>query len=165
METHNYFNLNKNSICFQGPGSCIDLMLTIRKYCFHGTPLFETELSNHHHLIYSIFKRTLEKEEPKQVIYRNYKQFQWQHFQNDLKSSLNNCNRNFDEYEKTFTSALNSHTPKKVKVLKGYHKPHLNKKLRKAIMERSRLKYKSNKSKQPTEILLLIENNEICSFH
>ena len=112
----------------------------------------ETGLSDHHHLIYSILKSTFEKEEPKQVIYRNYKHFQWQHFENDLKSSLNNCNGNFDVYEKAFSSALNSHAPKKVKVLRGNHKPHLNKKLRKAIMERSRLKNKTNKLKQPTDI-------------
>ena len=152
METHNYFNLVKNNTCFKGPGSCIDLILTNRKYCFQGTSSFETGLSDHHHLIYSILKSTFEKEEPKQVIYRNYKHFQWQHFENDLKSSLNNCNGNFDIYEKTFTSALNSHAPKKVKVLRGYHKPHLNKKLRKAIMERSRLKNKASKSKQHADI-------------
>ena len=37
------------------------------------------------------------------------------------------------------------------KVLRGNHKPHLNKDLRKAIMERSRLKNKAKKSKQPTD--------------
>ena len=58
----------------------------------------------------------------------NYKHFQWQHFENDLKSSLNNCNGNFDVYEKVFTSALNSYAPKKVKVLRENHKPYLNKK-------------------------------------
>ena len=78
--------------------------------------------------------------------------FQWQHFENDIKSSLNNCNGNFDIHEKGFNSALNSHAPQKNKVLRGNHKPHLNKKLRKAIMERSRLKNKANKSKQPTDI-------------
>ena len=77
-------------------------------------------------------------------MYRNYKHFQWQHFETDLKSSLNNCNRNFDE--KAFTTALNLHAPKKVKVLRGNHKVHLNKKLRKAIIERSRLENKLNKS-------------------
>ena len=152
METHNYFNLVKNNTCFNGPGSCIDFILTNRIYCFQSISSFETGLSDHHQLIYSILKSTFEKEEPKQVIYRNYKHFQWQHFENDLKSSLNNCNGNFDVYEKAFTSALNSHAPKKVKVLRGNHKPHLNKKLRKAIMERSRLKNKANKSKQPTDI-------------
>ena len=152
METHNYFNLIKNNTCSKGPGSCIDLILKNRKYCFQGTSSFEAGLSNHRHLIYSILKRTFKKEEPKQVIYRNYKHFQWEHFQNDLKSSLNNCNGNFDVYEKAFTSALNSHASKKVKVLRGNHKPHLNKKLRKTIMERPRLKNKAINSKQPTDI-------------
>ena len=54
--------------------------------------------------------------------------------------------------KKLFTSARNSHAPKKIKVLRGNHKSHLNKKLRKAIMERSRSKNKANKSKQPTDI-------------
>ena len=88
MATRNYFNLIKNNTCFKGPGSCIDLILTNRKYCFQGTSSFETGLSDHHHLIYYILKKTLEKEEPKQVIYRNYTHFQWQNFENDLKSSL-----------------------------------------------------------------------------
>ena len=59
METHIYFNLVKNNTCFKGPGSCIDLILTNRKYCFRGTSSFETELIDHHHLTYSILKGTL----------------------------------------------------------------------------------------------------------
>ena len=51
----------------------------------------------------------------KQVTYRNYQYFQWQHFENDLKSALNNYNGNFDEYEKTFTGALNLHAQRKLK--------------------------------------------------
>ena len=119
METHNYLKLVKNNTCFKVSGSCIDSILTSRKYCFQG----------------------------KHVIYCNYKHFQWQHFEYNLTSSLNNFNGNFDVYEKAFTSALNSHVPKKVKLLRGNHKLHLNKKLRKAIMETSRLKNKANKSK------------------
>ena len=72
--------------------------------------------------------------------------------------------------KKIFTAALNLHAPKKV--IKGNNKPHLNKKLRKVITERSRLKNKANKSKQPIPagIYLLKVNNrntrtrcEICS--
>ena len=44
LETHNYFNLVKNNTCFKGPGSCIDLILTNRKYCFQSTSSFETGL-------------------------------------------------------------------------------------------------------------------------
>ena len=101
---------------------------TNTKYCFQGTSSFETGLGDHHHLFYFIFKSTFEKEEPKQVIYRNYKLFQWQHFDIDLKVSLKNCNGIFDEYEKTFPSALNSHAPEKINVLTG-NQPNLNKDL------------------------------------
>ena len=111
---------------------------------FLGISLIETGLSDHNHLNCFIIKSWFSKREPKQVIYRNYKHFQWQDFETDLKSSLNNCNRNFDE--KAFTTALNLHARKKVKALRENHKLHLNKKLRKAIIERSRLENKLNKS-------------------
>ena len=35
---------------------------------------------------------------------------------------------------------------------RGNHKPHINKELHKAIMKRSRLKNKANKTKMPTDI-------------
>ena len=47
---------------------------------------------------------------------------------------------------------LNTHAPQKVKILRGNHKPHSNKNLRKAIMKRSRLKNKANRSKGPVDI-------------
>ena len=51
-----------------------------------------------------------------------------------------------------FTSKLNKHAPKKRKWIRGNHKPHINKELRKAIMKRSRLKNKANKTKKPIHI-------------
>ena len=47
---------------------------------------------------------------------------------------------------------LNTHAPKKVKILRGNRKPHYNKNLRKAIMKRSRLKNKANRSKGLVDI-------------
>ena len=41
---------------------------------------------------------------------------------------------------------------KKVKILRGNLKPHYNKNLRKAIMKRSRLKNKANRSKDSVDI-------------
>ena len=46
---------------------------------------------------------------------------------------------------------LNTHTSKKVTILRGNHKPHYNKNLRKAITKRSRLKNKANRSKDPVD--------------
>ena len=42
MGYYNYYNLIKNNACFKGDGSCIDLILANRKYCFKNTSSFET---------------------------------------------------------------------------------------------------------------------------
>ena len=47
---------------------------------------------------------------------------------------------------------LKTHAQKKVKILRGNHKPHYNKNLRKAIMKSSRLKNKANSSKDLVNI-------------
>ena len=51
MDSHNYFNLIKGNTCFKSKGLCIDLILINRKYCFKNTTSFETDLSDHHHII------------------------------------------------------------------------------------------------------------------
>ena len=48
---------------------------------------------------------------------------------------------------------FNKHAPRKTKIFRGNHKPHINKTLRKAIMKRSQLENKANKTKDPKEIL------------
>ena len=75
MQSHNLFNLIKSNTCFKGRGSCIDLILTNRKFCFKNSSTFETGLSDHHHLIYSMLKTTFKKEDSKRLIYRDYKNF------------------------------------------------------------------------------------------
>ena len=47
---------------------------------------------------------------------------------------------------------MNIQAPKKRKWVRGNHKPQINKELRKAIMKRSRLKNKANKTKKPIDI-------------
>ena len=56
LNEHDLINLIKNNTCFKGEGSCIDLLLTNRKFSFKNSTSFETGLSNHHHLIYSMLK-------------------------------------------------------------------------------------------------------------
>ena len=47
MDSKNFTNLIKNNTCFKGVGSCIDLILTNRKYCFKDTSSYETGISDH----------------------------------------------------------------------------------------------------------------------
>ena len=61
----NLFNIIKSNTCFKGNGTCIELILTNRKYCFKHSSTFATGLSDHHHLVYSMLKATFKKEELK----------------------------------------------------------------------------------------------------
>ena len=78
MNNQNLFNLVKSNTCFKGEGSCIDLMLTKRKYSFKNTRSFKTGLSDHHHLICSVMKAIFQSEEPKKLIYRDYSNFSFE---------------------------------------------------------------------------------------
>ena len=64
INNENFINLVKTNTCFTGKGSCIDLILTNRKYSFKNTSSTDTGLSDHHHCISSMMKTTIEKEEP-----------------------------------------------------------------------------------------------------
>ena len=152
MQSHNLFNLIKSNTCFKGRGSCIDLILTNRKFCFKNSSTFETGLSDHHHLIYSMLKTTFKKEDSKRLIYRDYKNFNNEYFQNDLKNGLSKCPKNYESFENVFVTVLDRHAPRKTKILRGNQKPHVDKNLRKAIMKRSELKSKANRTKRPKDI-------------
>ena len=75
MQSFNLFNLIKTNTYFKGKGTCIDLILTNRKHCFKHSSTFETGLSDHHHLGYSMLKTCFKREESKHFIYRDYKNF------------------------------------------------------------------------------------------
>ena len=51
-----------------------------------------------------------------------------------------------------FIDTLNKHAPKKIKTFRGNQKRHINKTLRKAIMKRSQLKNKANKTRNVTDV-------------
>ena len=122
-QSHNLFNLIKSSTCCKGSDPCIDLILTNRNFCFKNSSTFETGLNYHHHLTYSMLTATFKKEDSKRVIYRDYKIFNDECFQNDLKNGL---------LRKSKTSC--------------------RQKSCKAIMKRSELKSKANRTKQPKDI-------------
>ena len=140
MDSQNFINLIKNNTCFKGVGSCIDLILTNRKYCFKNTSSYETGISDHHHLIFSIMKTTFGSEELKKFLYHGYKTFSYESFKNDLISKTVDDHVDYLKFEKEFIDTLNEYAPKKTKLFRGNQKLHVNKVLRSAIMKRSRLK-------------------------
>ena len=116
MHSLSLFNITKSNTCFKGHGTCIDLILTNRKYCFKHSSTFETGLSDHHHLIYSMLKTTFKKDEPKLFKYRDYKKFDSTAFHTDLQNKLDEGPKVYQNFEDTFLRVLDAHAPRKTKV-------------------------------------------------
>ena len=148
LNEHDLINLIKNNTCFKGKDSYIDLILTNQKFSFKSSTSFETGLSDHHHLIYSMLKTTFHKEEPKTLIYRDYKTFSLEKFNTEffLKLELQE-NNDYQTFETNFGDTLNNEAPKKSNIFRGNQKTHINKILRNAIVKRSQVKNKANKTK------------------
>ena len=91
---------------------------------------------------------------PKAIYYRNYKKFNEQKCLEDVKNT-NFCfnsddpNDNYELIKDAFSKIVNKHTPLKKKFLRGNQTPFMNKELRKAIYDRSRLRNRFCKT--PTE--------------
>ena len=79
-------NITRNKTCFKSvKGSCIDLILTRKPSLRQFTNVFETGISDHHLLIYTMLKSTYTKMEPKVLSKRCLKNFSEQLFLQDLK--------------------------------------------------------------------------------
>ena len=88
FQENTFYNIMKQNTCFKGDGdSCIDLLITNSKFSFMTANSFETGLSDHHHMIYTILKTKFEKFKPKKSIYRNSKQYDSDQFKLDIFNS------------------------------------------------------------------------------
>ena len=107
-------NLIKTNTCFKGKGSWLYLILTNRKFFFKFTSTYETGISDHHHMIYTMLKSCFQNTEPKFLNYRDFKSFSPQAFEQDLSEALIDCGDSYDKFENIFNSKLNKHAPKKM---------------------------------------------------
>ena len=142
LDINSLHNMHNLKTCWKGSqGSCIDLFLTSKKYSFQNTGVFETGVSDHHSLIYTMLKSKFVKLPPKRYVYRSYKHFNQNYFSYELDYQLNNHTiQKYEDFDKVFTSVLDKFAPLKTKFLRGNNSPHMSKDLRKAIMTRSKLK-------------------------
>ena len=95
----------------------------------------ETDLRDHHTLIYSTLQAAFQKEVPKTLIYGDFRKF------TNLRNSGEYCS-----LKKSFLEVLDKHPPNKIIFLNN-QKPHNNETLRSVTMKRSQLKKKAMKSK------------------
>ena len=146
MKTHNLKSLFNKPTCYKSKeGRCIDLLLTNRNRSFKFTNAFETGLSDHHLMIYTMFRTTFEKVKPIDIRYRTFKKFDSNKVASDLLDNMPNMNH-YDQLELSLLDILNTHAPLKTKKLRSNTKPFANQTLRKAISTRSKLKNIANKT-------------------
>ena len=151
MQLLNFFNLIKTNTCFKGKGHYIELILAKGKYWHSST--FEGGLSDNHHLVYSILKTCFKREESKHFIYHDYKNFNKINFRMELENKLQEYWKHWKKFKKTFVNVVGLHVPRKTKVLRGNHKPHVDKNFSEAIVKHSKLKNKANRTKLKDDII------------
>ena len=123
-------------------------------YCSQKTKVTETVLGDFHKLMSTILGSHFSLLKPNTIYYRNHKKINEQKFLEDVKNT-NFCfnsddpNDNYELITDLFSKIVNKHAPLKKKFLRGNQAPFINKELRKAIYDRSRLRNRFCKT--PTE--------------
>ena len=113
-------------------------------------------------MIVTVCKNSFPKSKPKEIIYRNYKNFDTDAFQCELKLKLQSIN-NYESFESVFLNMLNKHAPLKKKFLRGNPAPYMTKQLRKAIMRRSELESKYLKNRTVDNKAKFKKQKNYCS--
>ena len=140
-DTFSLEHLINEPICFKGSPSCIDLIITYRRSYFKNTCVTVSEISDFHKLTAVSLKSQILKAPQKIKTYRNYKTFDENRFNEDLKSKLDSIEKlDYPLFESIFIDVLNTHAPVTTKKVLANNHQFLTKALRKAIMTRSRLK-------------------------
>ena len=176
---YNLKDLVKEPTCFKNPDnpSCIGLFLTNRPRTFQCTTTIETGISDFHKLVVTVLKTFYKKQRPKIIHYRNYKNFENDNFHENLKEELlkfDITNAPLSKFNDTVLSVLGKHAPKKLKYIRSNNCNFMTKELRKAIMNRSKLRNKFLKTRneeskrrfdrQRSFGVSLLRENKICFF-
>ena len=145
--------LVKEKTCFKNLNnpSCIDLFITNKKHSFQNTTTISTGASDYHKMVVTVLKITYIKSKPKEIFYRDYKNFNNEKFREELKLALSCSINSYTDFETQFLNVLNNNAPTKKKLLRANHKDYMTKNLRKAIMKRSELETKFYRTKNPVD--------------
>ena len=101
-------------------------------------------------MVISVLKYTFHRPAPKELVYRDSKNFDRVIFKSELEDKLNQQINEYKYFEQIFLEILNIHAPIKKKLLWANLVPYMTKALRKSNMKRSELesKYVKNKTNE-----------------
>ena len=166
-QLYNLRNLIREPTCFKNPlhPSLIDLILTNKPNCFQHSQNIEIGLSDYHKLTVTVLKIFFQKQAPRCIKYRDYKNFNKCLFHTELSRKLNAMDTNpstYASFETIFMEELNKRAPIKEKYIRGNNAPYMNKILAKAIMNRTRLKNKFHKECNEVNKALYNKQRNYC---
>ena len=107
-----------------------------------------------------------EKKGPRLLKYRNYN-FDESLFRDELTKKMGKIyfeeeSPNYDSFHRTFMSVLEKYAPIKEKKVRANNAPFMNKDLSKAIMTRSRLRNRYNKTPSQENLLAYKKQRNFC---
>ena len=163
-------NIVKGKTCFMSTeGSSIDVMLTNKPKSFFKTYTIETGLSDHHKLILTFLRSHYSnKLKAKKITYRNVKNINYEHFENDIANihyeEMHRFSDSYTGFSTLFKSIVDRHAPIKTKIVRGNNKPFMNKELGKALKTKSRIKNKWNKWRSRENFLEWQNIKKKCNY-
>ena len=124
---------------------------------FFNTRVIETGLSDFHKLTVTVLKTSYKKQPPTVISYRDYKNYSPSLFRAEFDNfiyfygiySISN-----DEFVNIYIHILNTHAPIKPKYIRTNENPFISKKLRQAIMLKSKLRNRYNKLRTEEAIIM-----------
>ena len=140
--------------------SCIDNFYANKNTMFFNSSIVETGISDHHSLICTMLRSIFFL--AKFIYYRSYNNYDKEQLENVLKQRLVSSS-NFEEFFDTFLATLNEHAPLKKKKIRYNHQVFISTTLRKAIMERSKLRNTFNKKRSSENWQDYKRQHNICS--
>ena len=146
-------NLIKTETCYKNPNNktIVDVILSNNPGCFSTKGTIVNGLSDFHHMIYGAIKSTRIRQPARQVIYRSYKNFVEDDFNDDLESAPFHVGGIFDDmddkywyFQTLLNSIVETHAPLKSKKVRPVQPPFMNSCLRSNTNRKAQLRGKYN---------------------
>ena len=118
---------------------------------FQNSCAIETGLSDFHMMAVTVLKGYIQKQKPKVVTYRDWKNFSENYYKQKITYELSllgyASDIPFDTFMNICKATLDKVAPLKQKYVKSNHSPSLNKEILKSIMNKTRLRNKFLRSR------------------
>ena len=138
-------HLIKTPTCYKNPENplIINLFMTNSPKSFQNSCVFETGLSDFHHMTVTVLKTTFKKQGPKIITYRDYKDFSNELFRNTLIEKMGEKNESelsLSEFIEINNEIVDNLAPVKKRYIRSNQAPFMSRALQKSFMTRSRLR-------------------------